>query len=124
MAVRFQRLCRLPRSFPLSSRRFIAADAAHTPNNVIPPPSASIALKPDSSGSEVNVPAELKESEKAVERPAKVHWALGEEYTVGGVLKRGKDQLDRHDEKGLPMWGAWGIPLKIQTRENTSVINS
>jgi hypothetical protein len=47
-------------------------------------------------------------------KPAsKVHPALADGYEVGGHLKKGDGPLKRHDEKGLPMWGEWGIPIKF-----------
>jgi len=49
-----------------------------------------------------------------VQRPSSdAHWALAGGYQVGGYLEHGKGPLNRHDEKGLPTWGDWGICLKI-----------
>lgn len=45
----------------------------------------------------------------------KIHASLDECYEVGGRLTFGPDPLDRHDEKGIPKWGKWGIPLKLVT---------
>jgi len=49
-----------------------------------------------------------------IHRPgSEANWALAGGYEVGGFLKHGKGPLNRHDEKGLPTWGDWGICLKI-----------
>jgi hypothetical protein len=42
-----------------------------------------------------------------------VHWALADGYEPGGYLQYGKGPLNRHDEKGLPTWGDWGVSVKI-----------
>jgi hypothetical protein len=58
--------------------------------------------------SEAQVPAH------EVQRPLpEVHWALVDGYEVGGHLEHGKGPLNRHDQKGLPTWGDWGICVKI-----------
>ncbi len=49
-----------------------------------------------------------------VQRPlSEVHWALSGCYEVGGQLQHGKGPLHRHDEKGLPTWGDWGICINV-----------
>jgi hypothetical protein len=49
-----------------------------------------------------------------IQRPSsEVHWSLADGYEIGGHLERGKGPLNRHDEKGLPTWGDWGICVKI-----------
>jgi hypothetical protein len=47
--------------------------------------------------------------------PPKIHEILDENYEIGGHIKYGPDPLDRHDEKGIPKWGKWGIPIKLTT---------
>ena len=44
---------------------------------------------------------------------SEVHWALADGYEPGGYLQHGKGPLNRHDEKGLPTWGDWGVSVKI-----------
>jgi hypothetical protein len=44
---------------------------------------------------------------------SEVHWALADGYELGGYLQHGKGPLNRHDEKGLPTWGDWGVCVKI-----------
>ena len=51
-----------------------------------------------------------------------MHWALGEGYEVGRVLKQGKSALDRHDERGLPTWGEWGVPIQLETGSGSFVL--
>ena len=49
-----------------------------------------------------------------VQQPSsEAQWALASGYEVGAFLKHGNSSLNRHDEKGLPTWGDWGICLKI-----------
>ena len=50
-----------------------------------------------------------------------MHWALGEGYEVGRVLKQGKSALDSHDERGLPTWGEWGVPIQSETGSGSFV---
>lgn len=49
-----------------------------------------------------------------IQRPlSEVHWSLADGYEIGGHLEHGKGPLNRHDEKGLPTWGDWGVCVKI-----------
>jgi len=49
--------------------------------------------------------------------PSKVHWALSDVYDVGGVIPRSTGPDDRTSDRGLPLWGEWGVPLEIRTVE-------
>ena len=67
----------------------------------------------------------IKEEPKDLEEPvSKPHWALAEGYEAGGRLKSGgKDPLNRFDEKGLPRWGDWGIVIRLQVSDGTSILS-
>jgi hypothetical protein len=47
--------------------------------------------------------------------PSKVHWALSDMYELGGVIPRGKDRYHTMGDGGLPLWGEWGVQLRIRT---------
>ncbi|KAF8848757.1 Trimethyllysine dioxygenase [Acephala macrosclerotiorum] len=55
---------------------------------------------------------------------AKTHEVLDPRYQVGGRLEFGTKSWDRHDEKGVPKWGVWGIPIKLQTAKGSSSITT
>jgi hypothetical protein len=72
---------------------------------------------------EIQQPIE-EESKDAEEPVLKPHWALAEGYEAGGRLKSGgKDPLNRFDEKGLPSWGDWGIVIRLQVSDETSILS-
>jgi hypothetical protein len=72
---------------------------------------------------EVQQPIE-EESKDAEEPISKPHWALAEGYEAGSRLKSGgKDPLNRFDEKGLPRWGDWGIVIRLQVSDETSILS-
>ncbi|TVY47682.1 Trimethyllysine dioxygenase [Lachnellula occidentalis] len=47
--------------------------------------------------------------------PSKVHWALSDVYDVGGVVPRSTGPADRKSDRGVPLWGEWGVPLELRT---------
>jgi hypothetical protein len=51
---------------------------------------------------------------------SEVHWASADGYETGGHLRHGQRSLNRHDEKGLPTWGDWGVCVKITGWGRTS----
>jgi hypothetical protein len=64
---------------------------------------------------------EPKDKEETISKP---HWALAEGYEAGGRLKSGgKDPLNRFHENGLPRWGDWGIVIKLQVSDETSILS-
>jgi hypothetical protein len=66
----------------------------------------------------------IEESKDPEELVSKLHWALAEGYEAGGRLKSGgKDQLNRFDERGLPRWGDWGIVIRLQGPDRTSMLS-
>ncbi|CZS99753.1 uncharacterized protein RAG0_08067 [Rhynchosporium agropyri] len=66
-------------------------------------------------------PKETSYSDEPRKTKSDIHSALNERYEVGGILRQGKDTLDRLDEKGLPTWGKWGIPLKLEAWTGSSI---
>ncbi|CZS93991.1 related to Trimethyllysine dioxygenase [Rhynchosporium graminicola] len=66
-------------------------------------------------------PKETSYSYEPRKTKSDIHSALNERYEVGGILRQGKDTLDRLDEKGLPTWGKWGIPLKLEAWTGSSI---
>jgi hypothetical protein len=66
----------------------------------------------------------IKGSKDPEEPVSKPHWALAEGYEAGGRLKSGgKDPLNRFDEEGLPRWGDWGIVIRLQISDGTSILS-
>lgn len=117
MNVRLNLLCRGHKPISRISRRLIVTES--TKPSTQRTPSQKPSFTPDSSYS-------AKSSGKSDHRDtkskfAKVHWALGEGYELGGVLKQGKTALDRHDERGLPTWGEWGVPIQLETESGSFV---
>lgn len=55
---------------------------------------------------------------------AKIHELLDSRYEIGGRLESSTKYWDRHDEKGVPKWGPWGIPIKLQTAKGTSIVTT
>ncbi|KAH9222761.1 hypothetical protein DL95DRAFT_441109 [Leptodontidium sp. 2 PMI_412] len=112
MNIRLERFCRAHRPITRTSQRLITTETTKPSTERITPPTASGTIIPDLSSSAK--PREISDGKEAKQTTSKIHWALGEGYEVGGALKRGKGALDRHDEKGLPTWGDWGVPIKLE----------
>lgn len=112
MNIRLERFCRAHRPITRTSQRLITTETTKPSTARITPPTASGTIIPDLSSSAK--PREISDGKEAKQTTSKIHWALGEGYEVGGALKRGKGALDRHDEKGLPTWGDWGVPIKLE----------
>ncbi|KAL2074612.1 hypothetical protein VTL71DRAFT_8390 [Oculimacula yallundae] len=117
MNVRLQRLCRAYKPITRIPRRSIAIEATKPSTDTVSPPVAPSTPResPDANSEEKSY---SKESDK---KGSDLHWALNEGYKVGGHLRRGKDTLDRHDKNGLPTWGEWGVPLKLEAATGASV---
>jgi trimethyllysine dioxygenase len=68
----------------------------------------------DRSSEAQSPPRGTQDPAKEVRRPlSEVHWALADGYEVGRHLEHGKGPLNRHDERGLPTWGDWGVCVKL-----------
>ena len=121
MNVRAQHFCRgyrAQKTLSILLKRSIATEeVGATPK--IPPlgeDSESRGVKPVALHREgTKIPKVAKKSATVLHKKqvSHVHPALAEGYEVGGHLKKGDELLKRHDEKGLPMWGEWGIPIKF-----------
>ncbi|KUJ20883.1 Trimethyllysine dioxygenase [Mollisia scopiformis] len=99
-----RRLYGVSRSLPRPFRRSIATGASASETATNEPVKATPKFEP-----------------KAEDSPTKVHENLDKRYEIGGRLEFGPDPLDRHDEKGLLKWGAWGVPIKLETAKGGSV---
>jgi hypothetical protein len=53
---------------------------------------------------------------------SEVYWALADGYEFGGHLEFGNGPLNRHNEKGLPTWGGWGICVRIKVLGGSSTL--
>ncbi|TVY82095.1 Trimethyllysine dioxygenase [Lachnellula suecica] len=53
--------------------------------------------------------------------PSKVYWALSDIYEVGGMIPRAASMYHQTGERGMPLWGEWGIPLKIREFGGASI---
>ena len=68
----------------------------------------------DRSSEAQSPPTGTHDPAKVVQRPLSgVYWALADGYEEGRHLEHGKGPLDRHDERGLPTWGDWGVCVKL-----------
>ncbi len=127
MSVLLRRLVRAHISASRIAIRPITTTSTNSYPAGVPLPSASAAPDFDSI-SVIQKPKEgvnFKEAKNTIVKPiSDVHWALGEGYELGKLLKPGTGPLDRHDEIGRPTWGKWGVPIKLQTREGSSVITA
>ncbi|KAF4626522.1 hypothetical protein G7Y89_g11634 [Cudoniella acicularis] len=86
-----------------------------TPSDVWPIPMQSI---PDGHGT-------IRADAKANQRASSVYESLLDIYEIDGSIPRGKPLntlSDRTTTDGVPLWGEWGIPLKIRSFGGPTVI--
>ena len=133
MNVRVLRLFRARRSFVSIPRRFVSTGETPTPQNHVPEAETNSPPKPPSSEPLERIPKFPKNDVLKVAKatsdwgkttiPSGIHPTLQEGYKVGGHMARGK-LLHVHDNKGMPMWGEWGIPIRFvsQNRANTALL--
>ena len=133
MNVRVLRLFQARRPFVPIPRRFVSTGRTPTPQNHVLEARTNSPPKPPSSDRPEQTPKFPKSDVLKVAKatsgrdrnpvPSDVHPTLQEGYKVGGRMTRGK-LLHVHDNKGMPMWGEWGIPIRFvsQNRANTALL--
>ncbi|OWP04030.1 trimethyllysine dioxygenase [Marssonina coronariae] len=131
MSLPLRRLFQARQMVPRIARRPVTTESVQTlPEGVgiFPPSTSSTAqdLEPLSTAAspKENPHLTLTEASQSNKKPAsEIHWALGQGYELGGLLKQAEGPLDRL-ENGRPKWGEWGIPIKFTSDSGTFVSNA
>ncbi|PBP28767.1 Trimethyllysine dioxygenase [Diplocarpon rosae] len=126
MSLPLRRLFRGRQLLPRVARRPVTTESVQTlPGDVgVSPPSTSSIVSDLgpllTSGPPKENPDLTKAKQDIKKSGSEIHWALGQGYELGGLLKQGVGPLDRL-ENGIPKWGAWGIPIKFTSDSSTFV---
>jgi hypothetical protein len=112
MNVRIQRLVRGQRSLALLAKRFTSTEV-HPPRSRYPPESYADPV----SGKKLNNDAKTRKIDDAFY----LHPSLQKVYKADGHIE-GAQEAGVHDQDGIPMWGHWGIPIKLVSRSGPCTI--
>jgi len=131
MSLPAQRLSRAHRLIYRGLRRGVATqEALHTRSSTeISPPKEQSAIGAEFQNVKNDLPSsgnfEANHSTiiQNLNAVSEVRWPLAEGYETNGNLKAGNGLLNRHDETGLPLWGEWGIPLRVRTWSGSKIMS-